>query len=171
MGGYKLTVVGLDKVLAKLDVKAMEEDIQLALNDFGLRVVKEAKVLAPKDEGQLTRSINFEPEKLSVTISVNTDYAAYIEFGTRKFAAIYVSTLPAQWQQFAIKFKGYAPGSFADFVKRIMAWVKRKGINEEAAYPIVRKILLEGIKPQPFLYPAFNNQTLLLIKDLENLLQ
>ncbi len=170
MGGYKLTVTGLDAVIAKLDVKTFEQQIQGALDEFGLRVVREAKLLAPKDEGFLARSINFDPGKLSVTISVNTDYAAYIEFGTRKFAAAYVSTLPAQWQEFAAQFKGSQPGSFAEMIQRLMGWVKRKGIPETAAYPIVLKILREGIKPQPFLYPAFNSQTPILIKDMESLL-
>ena len=170
MGSYKLTITGVNEILAKLNVKAMEQDIQLALNDFGLRVVQQAKTLTPKDEGYLARSINFTSETLSVTINVNVDYGAYIEFGTRKFAAAYVSTLPSQWQQFAQQFRGSQPGSFGEFVQRIMAWVKRKGIPEEAAYPIVLKILREGIKPQPFLYPAFTNQTPVLIKDLENLL-
>lgn len=170
MGGYKLTITGLDKVLAKLDTKTMEADIQLALDDFGLRVVREAKTLAPKDEGFLARSINSESSKLAVTISANTDYAAYIEFGTRKFAAAYVSTLPPEWQQFAAQFKGAQEGSFAEFIFRIMGWIKRKGIPEEAAYPIAIKILREGIKAQPFLYPSIRNQTKLLIEDLEALL-
>lgn len=171
MGGYKLTITGLDKVLAKLDTKRMEADIQLALDDFGLRVVQEAKGLVPKDEGFLARSINSEPGKLSVTISANTDYAAYIEFGTRKFAAAYVATLPPEWQQFASQFRGAQEGSFAEFIFRIMAWVKRKGIEESAAYPIAIKILREGIKAQPFLYPSIQHQTPLLIKDLESILE
>jgi len=170
MGGYKLEVTGLNEILAKLDVKSMEADIQLALNDFGFRVVKEAKTLTPKDEGYLARSINSEPSKLSITISANTDYAAYIEFGTRKFAAAYVSILPPDWQAFASQFKGSSPGSFVDFIKRIMAWVKRKGIPETAAYPIALKILRDGIKPSPFLFPAYEHQRPLLIKDLEALL-
>jgi hypothetical protein len=170
MGGYKLEITGLNEILAKLDTKTMEAEIQLALDDFGLRVVREAKLLVPKDEDYLARSINSDPGKLSVTISANTDYAAYIEFGTRRFAAAYVSTLPAEWQQFAAQFKGSQPGSFGDFIKRIMAWIKRKGIDEAAAYPIAIKILREGIKAQPFLYPAIRNQTPLLIKDLEDIL-
>lgn len=170
MGGYKLEITGVNEIIVKLNIDRMEKFIQGALDDFGFRVVKDAKLRAPKDEGYLARAINSESGKLSVTISVNTDYAAYIEFGTRRFAAVYVSTLPADWQAFARQFQGSQPGSFADFIRRIIAWVKRKGIDEDAAYPIALKILREGIKPQPFLYPAFQKQKPLLIKDLEDLL-
>lgn len=170
MGGYKLEIKGINDVLAKLDVDKFEKDIQAALDDFGLRVVKQAKILAPVDEGRLRQSINSTPGKLSVTIDVNVDYAAYIEFGTRKFAAAYVSSLPPDWQAFAAQFKGASGGSFAEMIQNLMKWVKRKGIDEKAAYPIVLKILREGVRPHPFLYPSVENQRAILIKDLENLL-
>lgn len=167
-----IVITGLDSILKQLDVKKFEQDIQLSLNDFGQRVVKKAKELAPTDEGGwLQQSINTESGKLSVTIEANVNYAAYIEFGTRKFAAAYVSSLPADWKTFAAQFQGPGGGTFAEFIKSIMAWVKRKGIDEELAYPIALKILREGIKPQPYLYPAIKDETPLLLKDLQNLLQ
>ena len=154
MAGIELK--GLDKVLKMIDIKAKEPDVQLILNDFGQRVVKDAKETASlnKDTGVMGGAINTTPGKLSVTIDVRVDYAAYQEFGTRKFAAQYVGALPAEYKQFAAQFKGGGSGSFQELVMRLVRWCKAKGIEESAAYPIAKKILIEGIPAQPFLIPA-----------------
>jgi len=44
--------------------------------------------------------------------------------------------------------------------------MRNKGIEERFLFPIMMKILRVGIRPQPFLYPAWKNNT---IKFLENL--
>ena len=168
MAGINLT--GLDKVLKMIDIKAKEPDVQLILNDFGQRVVTDAKILVPKDEGKLGQSINTTSGKLSVTINVNADYAAYQEFGTRKFAAQYVGSLPAEYKQFAAQFKGGGSGSFQELVMRLVRWCKAKGIEESAAYPIAKKILFEGIPAQPFLIPSLEKNRQQLIKDFEDLI-
>lgn len=132
------------------------------LNRFGTKTVADAKRLVPFDEGLLARSIshtNATPQKLSVGVVVAANYGAYLEFGTRKFAAQYVASLPPLWQQYAASFKGKSGGSYNDFILRITDWVKRKGIakgddTDQIAYLIARKILREGIRPQPFLFPA-----------------
>jgi HK97 gp10 family phage protein len=140
MGGYKLEISGIDELVGKLDVKKFEDDIQLALNDYILRVESEAKQLVPKDIGGgigLAASITHDFEKLSGTISVNKDYAAYVEFGTGPFASQYVPSLPQEWQDYAAKFY----------------------VNGQGHTPA-----------QPFLFPAIENQKALLKKDLEHLI-
>lgn len=190
MGTFNASIKGLDEVIAKLDVNKFRDDIQNAFDAFGQSVVTSAKLKAPVDEGGLKNSINATPGNLSITIGVNKDYAAYVEFGTRKFAASYVSSLPTDWKTFAAQFKGKTGGSFMSFFYVILKWVQRKGIaahktksggrsnskasiqaEYSAAYFIALKIIREGIKPHPFLYPAFNEHQPQLIKDLENLLQ
>jgi len=128
---------------------------------------------------------------MSLSITVAANYAAYMEFGTRKFAAAYVSTLPQDWKAYAATFKGSGGGTFDEFIMRLMAWVKRKGIGEtfdiktrrrvrqgkqsaattrEAdAYAIALHILRHGIRPHPFLYPAVKAHTPGLIKDIQNI--
>ncbi len=170
MSGFNVSVTGLDEALRKLDVKKFNQDINDELTAFGFDVVRDAKQLVPVDEGFLKNSINSVNENLAVTIVVNADYAAYVEFGTRKFAAAHIATLPADWQTFAAQYKGSGGGSFKEFVMRLTAWCKRKGIEEKAAYPIARAILINGIKAQPFLYPAYEKNRIELIKRLKNLL-
>jgi len=173
MAGSVIKIEGLEKTLARFDIKKYEPQIQVCFNNFGIRVEVWAKngvdgsKGAPHDEGMLKRSIFQQPGRLSNTFGASADYASFQEFGTRKFAASYVATLPADWQTFARQFKGGSIGSFEQFVMSLVGWCKRHGISEKAAYPIAIKILRNGIKPQPFLYPAFNKAKDLLIKDLQ----
>lgn len=111
-----------EKVLSKIDDE---------LNTFGISTVAMAQRLCPVDEGHLRNSISFTPVKKEgstryVDIVVATDYAAYVEFGTRKFAANYVATLPQEWRAMAAEHKGKAGGTLSEFIQRIMAWVQRK---------------------------------------------
>ncbi len=169
MGGSFIKIEGLDKALARFDIKKYEPKIQQCFDKFGLRVELQAKQNAPVDEGRLKNAIFQEPAKLSSTVGCSVNYAAFVEFGTRKFAAEYVSSLPSDWQLYASQARGGGTGTFEEFLARIMGWCKRHGISDKAAYPIALKILREGSKPQPFLYPAFNQAKDQLLKDLENI--
>ncbi len=169
-----IKIKGLDEVIAKFDKIAQEtaDEVNGELDAFGQAVVKDAKGLVSansSDEGGLLRSIDSSVGSLNVTITARQNYAAYIEFGTRKFAASYISSLPSDWQSFAATFKGESQGSFREFMIAIMGWVKRKGIEEKAAYPIARKILREGIRPKPFLYPSIVRELPKLEKRIENI--
>lgn len=188
MGGSFVKIEGLKETLARFDVKKYEPQIQQSFDKFGLRVELAAKQAVPVDEGRLKGSIFQQPGRLSSTVGASAAYAAYVEFGTRKFAAAYVSTLPATWQELAAKAKGKGGGSFEQFVLRIFEWVKRKGIastptasgaasrsrsaaaaQKQAAYLIARKIIREGIKRQPYLYPAVNMASKKLLEDLNKI--
>lgn len=170
----------------------VEAEIGKELNAFGLSTVADAKRFAPVDEGVLRNSIGFKKEKLKVTITVNVNYAAYLEFGTRRFAAAYVSSLPQDWQTFAATFKGKGGGTMDEFIMRIFEWVKRKGIGATynvqthrrdkqgkqtadttdyaTAYAITMHILRNGIRPHPFLYPAYEKNRVELITNIKNAL-
>lgn len=115
-------------------------------------VNREAKVNAPKNYGKLAQSIinNVSNGGLRVDIEVGVAYGAFVEFGTGTYVRV-----PAELQQEAMKFKGYKSGSFDDFLEAISDWCRRKGIPKEAWYPIAMSIRQNGIKPQPYLYPAF----------------
>lgn len=170
MAGSVIKIEGLEKTLARFDVKKYEPQIQQCFNNFGIRVQNQAIQAAPVDESGIKNSIRQDPIKLGSEITVGANYASFQEFGTRKFAAAYISTLPADWQTFARQFKGGGgSGSFEDFVMSLVGWCKRHGISEKAAYPIAIKILRNGMKPQPFLYPAFNTNKKKLLEDLNNI--
>lgn len=192
MSGFKITLKGMDEVLKQLDVENIKKEVKLELETFGQDVERDAKLLAPVDEGFLKSMIYHKATETNTMIGMevgcNADYAAYLEFGTRKFAAAYVGTLPPDWQVFAAQYKGSRGGGFSELVRRITEWVKRKGFaaqitksgarsksknsqkqEEQAAYVIARSILINGVKPHPFLYPAVTKNTKPLIDRLRKL--
>jgi len=195
MAGFKLELEGVDESFAKLDSKELIVAIQKELSIFGEATVADAKQLAPVDEGRLRNSIQYQQvSPLAIEIMVNVDYAAYVEFGTRKFASAYVSTLPADWQAFAQTFKGTGTGgSFEDFVLKLVKWVQHKGIGQTfnvathkrdkiggqshgttdyaTAYQIARWIVIMGVRPHPYLYPAFQKNKVIFLNKLKELLR
>ena len=183
LDGIKGTIADVERI-----AKDSQQRTKIALVDFGTKVEADAKRDAPADEGKLRNSINSVYRDGEVSINVTADYAAFMEFGTRKFAAKYVATLPADWKAYAATFKGGGGGSFDQFIQAIMAWVRRKGIGadttssgnvsnsrssldkqQQAAYWIAINILQNGIKPKPFLFPAVKRHTPELIKDINEI--
>jgi len=181
---------GLDGLMISINktIKQAEAETNKALDKFQSNVVKEAKQLVPKNEGRLWNSISGSVSNMQAKVVVTADYAAYLEFGTRKFAAKYVATLPQDWQTYAAKFRGNreGKGTFDQFIQDIMQWVRQKGIGglqtksgniseskssldamQSAAYAIALNILQNGIRPQPFLYPAVKKHTPVLISDIK----
>ena len=202
-----LKIKGLDAAIKNANkiASTARKETQYALNDFAERTAKDAKALAPADEGGIRGAIATRRGELSASVVVAKDYAAFMEFGTRKYAEQYVSSLPADWRQFAEQFKGSTGGTFDEMLQRILEWVRRKKIDvvnrqtdqqydaesgnviytkkirvkksvretmeEKAAYAIAIKILREGIKPQPFVYPAVNANIDQLNKDMNNVIK
>lgn len=169
-----LTIGNLDKVLA--EIKAYPKDIENVINNefkaFAVETSNDAKRLAPVNEGALRESINFDTGNLFLHVGAYIEYAAYLEFGTKSFAAAYVASLPEDWQAFAAEHKGGEGGTFAELIQAIMKWVQLKGIAtgkdiEQASYLIARKIVRDGIRAQPFLYPAFEKNKIELIENLK----
>jgi len=195
----KIEVKGFDALIKRFDTLSKESQtkVQSALNTFADATAQDAKSLVSSkqitDEGALLRSISPLYGQGSAGVVANSKYAAYMEFGTRKFATSYISSLPAEWSTYANQFKGPAGGTFKEFVLSIMAWMKRKGIkggtysvktrrrkgnkaqkeaeDKSVAYAIAKKILRDGIKERPFIYPAVNKNLPKLRKDLKELLK
>lgn len=190
-----ITVSNLDVTVKTLSdfTKTKRPFIQKALNDCADRVASDAKQLVSQnssDTGKLMGSIQPEYGDGSSRVVVNSNYAAYIEFGTRKFAAQTVSSLPTDWKTYASSFRGPTGKGFDELVKNITAWVKRKNINfgrysvktkrrlgsketrqkedQNTIRMIVLSILKNGIRAKPFLYPSVNKNIPKLITDLKN---
>ena len=167
----ELQVKGLDALIRKMDklAAAAKTEVQAELNDWADTTSQNAKSLVSansSDEGMLLRSINPNYGNGFASVTASAKYAAYVEFGTRKYAAAYVSSLPADWQTYAATFKGSTGGTFKEFLLSIMGWVSRKGIDKKAAYPIARSIMINGIKARPFLYPSVQKTLPVLKKNL-----
>jgi hypothetical protein len=190
MSSINFTIQNLDATLA--EIKAYPQDAERIITNefkiFGQNVANDAKRNAPVDEGRLREMIFSEAFPMEVSIIAGVDYAAYVEFGTKAFAAEYVASLPQDWQTYAATFKGGGgKGSFQQFFDAILRWVERKGIastfsvktrqksqssasknnEKQAAYAIAMHILKYGIHPQPYLYPAFEKNKAELIENLK----
>jgi hypothetical protein len=168
----QLEVKGLDGLIKKFDQLAKETQVgvNLALEAWANKTAQDAIQLVSansSDEGGLKNSIKPSHGNGYGKVTATSRYAAYIEFGTRKFAASYVSTLPSDWASYAATFKGRAGGTFEEFLLSIMKWCGRKGIDQDAAYSIARSIMINGIRPKPYLYPSVNKNLPLLIKDIK----
>lgn len=169
-------------VEGKISAEKLKEACKNALGKMSEDIVNDAKSNLRSQKaintGSLVNSIYADPvtDNLTLNIIAGAPYASYIEFGTRKFAAEYVASLPKDWQTLASQYKGKAGGTFEELVKNIAIWVGQKGIagrysvktrkrlgnqatkekeNMEAAYPIALKIVKNGIRARPYLYPAY----------------
>lgn len=188
----KIDMKGLDGIMVAINkpIKEAEAGTHKALVTFAKAVEKDAKRDAPANEGNLRNSIVGTVSGLQAKVTVTANYAAYLEFGTRKFAAKYVATLPPDWKAYAATFKGKGGGTFDEFIQDIMQWVRVKGIGgiqtksgatstskssldamQQAAYAIALNILQNGIRPQPFLFPAVQRHTPKLIDDIKKVFE
>jgi HK97 gp10 family phage protein len=168
----ELQVKGLDALIRKMDNLAsnVQKEVQAELNDWADTTSQNAKSLVSansSDEGLLLRSINPNYGNGTASVTASAKYAAYVEFGTRKYAAAYVGSLPADWQAYAATFKGSTGGTFKQFVESLMAWGSRTGkMDPKYAYVAALKILREGVKARPFLYPSVQKTLPVLKKNL-----
>lgn len=77
---------GLDEILAKLDKISSSANIEQALGQACALVERTAKQKAPKDTGELRRSITSKVDGLTGVVFTPLEYAPYVEYGTGLFA-------------------------------------------------------------------------------------
>ena len=75
-------VAGVMQALTDLDGL----DLTQALGKAGALVERGAKMKCPKDLGNLARSIQYDVEGNTCTVSAPLEYAPYVEYGTGLFA-------------------------------------------------------------------------------------
>jgi|GEM_PF-900892 len=153
-------IVGIDELRQRL-YRAQDKlvrDVDRELRDGSQAIVAEAKQRAPGDQGTLRQQIDYhQVEALRYEITSNAEYSPYIEFGTMEKVRI-----PDGLEEYAAQFKGnFASGLYSEAngltaKEAIFAWCQRKGIDEKLWYPIYVSIMVHGITPQPFFFPAFN---------------
>ena len=158
----------LQRALRKLEQAGSEIRAKGELEiERSARIIEsQAKRNAPTGaNNRLKTSIDVRGSKLTREVYTDVKYAPYVEFGTKSKVEI-----PPGLEGYAMQFKG-GGGSFEDFEKNIKVWAKRKGIPEEAVYPIMKSILHKGVKAQPFLFPAFFAEQPQLLKRLKKVLR
>jgi HK97 gp10 family phage protein len=186
-----LKINGMDKLfndLNKLSEK-IKTEVALEMNASALNIQNNAKKNAPVNFGVLRNSIELVEElgggKLIYTVGSKLSYAPYIEFGTGGKV-----TIPNGYENFARQFKGKQGGTFQQMLNALVEWVKRKGLvgtysvktqkrtgnkkiqskqNESAAYAIAISILKKGLRPQPFLIPAYEQEIPKLKEKIKNI--
>lgn len=75
--------VEVDLSKLNLDTGAIENVISKELEDTSNKIERTAKELVPVDTGDLKNSITAKGGGLKYEITADTDYAAYIEYGTK----------------------------------------------------------------------------------------
>lgn len=176
-----MRVEGVDRLLRQMQQlggdyeKAAKGEVQANAR----LISSEAKKKAPANFGKLKQSIG--PEKTPQTKGLNwsivarESYAAYVEFGT----GIKVD-VPVEMAEIAQQFKGGSTGNFDEFLDSIKDWADKKGIKpnigvdpdqydyEQMYYLIAVSILNNGLRPQPYLYPAWKENKDKLLPALQN---
>lgn len=77
---------GLNEVLRSIEAIADTSDIEAALGQACALVERSAKQKAPKDTGELRRSITSKVENMQGIVYTPLEYAPYVEYGTGLFA-------------------------------------------------------------------------------------
>jgi HK97 gp10 family phage protein len=170
---FALSLSGMKELEGKLKnlTTALKVDVGDEINASVIKIENQAKRLAPVNFGQLRGSIaHSKDSELTYSVAANASYSAYVEFGTGPQVNV-----PADFKSYAQQFKGKSGGKFKDMVEALTLWVKRKGIgngknDKGLAYVIALSILRKGMRPQPFLVPAYEMEKPKLIQRLNKLL-
>ena len=124
-----------------------------------------ARSMAPLNDGALRASINKDGKDGKYEVFASANYAAYVEFGTRKKVQI-----PAGLEQYAAQFKGPGGGSAEDAKAAIYEWCRKKGIPEDNWWGVFIGIMTQGIKAHPFLFPSVDEEQPKFFERLKNIL-
>ena len=165
MATITIDIKGMTEALGKFDKygKKVQAEIKDEVGASALKIYSDAKKLAPVNLGTLRNTIYLVEQSVSQTkfmfsVGASAKYAPFIEFGTGGKVSI-----PTGYESYASQFKGKTGGTFKEMVLALTEWVQKKGIasgkqSKSAAYMIALSILRKGLRPQPFLIPAFEQE-------------
>lgn len=174
---FSVNIEGFEELKKKLSdaPDKLQKYLNAEIQDGAQAIANEAKQRAPSDQGILrnligAHKINVQAPDVAWEVSSLADYSAFLEFGTRENVQI-----PEGMEEFASQFKGdFAAGTLSEAVvslltakEAIFAWCKRKGIDEKLWYPIYVSIMVHGIKPRPYFFPAAAHQKPIIMARLE----
>lgn len=171
-----LKLMGVEKVIAAIkDVNSeLNVKIDAEIDAQAQSIATRAKRKAPVNFSELRNSIGTEKvSNLKYTVFANAYHAPYIEFGTVTVKNV---SVPPELTEIAAAVKGRASrGNFASMVEAIYVWGTKKKIikkgDKNHAVNIARKIMINGIAPQPFLWPSFLEVRPKLISRLQTILK
>ena len=183
--GFALDISGvkqIQKAIEQMDKRSVEV-LSKELKASALNIQKAAKRMAPGFDGKLRQSINVDiSNDLFKSVFSTVRYAPYVEFGTKKKAM--TDPVHKGWESYAAQFRGKGKGDYYDFLQAILRWVQKKKLAQitnsytgrkstkkadllYVAQFIAYRIIKNGIAPQPFFIPAYEQEKPKLIKRLK----
>jgi phage protein, HK97 gp10 family len=165
---FEIRTDGLDKLLKKLGPKGQKDLLGEVSSEFEIKandIRNEAVSRVSVDQGFLRNSIKTDGKDLTWMIDVTADYASYQEFGTKTLANV-----PSELRDLAVSVNT-GKSSYKSFKQAIFEWIKRKGIPEQALWPIMAKIMNVGVHPRPFMGPAIKKIEPTIQKDIDKVIQ
>lgn len=167
---FKFEIKGLAQLQNKLNAlpAKIKKEVGAEIQDGARRINGKQLRLVSVDEGGIKQStVVMKVSELEVELLSSKHYAPFMEFGTKKRVRI-----PAEVQEFAAQFNIKGPNiGFDAFLSIVTAWVKRKGIDSKASYPIALSILRHGVKPHPFFFDPFFKERDVIVKNVEAVLK
>jgi HK97 gp10 family phage protein len=178
MAGFTFDIGNLSEVIKKLNTldAKVQQGVKDEISSSALNIQSGAKRLAPVNFGTLRNSIYLKEQIVEkgivFTVGAKASYAPYVEFGTGGKVSI-----PVGYEELAGSFKGRKGGKLDDMVEALMRWGIAKGYIQSGegakrhAFFMALKILKNGLRPQPFLIPAFEAEKPKLIKNILNVMK
>lgn len=124
------------------------------LMDGAANIAFEAAQRAPGNLGRLKGAIGSEKTApFNYRVYARTDYAPYVEFGTRAQVVI-----PPGLEAYAAQFMASSAVTAQSAKEAIFKWCKERGIEDGAWYAIYISIMVNGSRPHPFFFPAVDRQ-------------
>jgi hypothetical protein len=170
--GITIDLEGLNEVLSKVrdasdDIKS---EVDNEIQDSTLKMVQNAKRLAPKNLGRLAGAIGQEKIKeLEYEYSCGVEYAPYVEFGTKTYVRV-----PNGFEALAASARG-GKGGAGSLFENIKKWLEKKNrglkgkeLDNRARF-VSYIIAKKGIKPQPFFIPPYEFYKKELIKTIKTI--
>jgi HK97 gp10 family phage protein len=189
---FTIELVGFDATLKRMKAMGVNVsgEVSKEISASSENIALDAARRAPVSDGFLRRSITSKKEgRLSYSVIAGVFYAPYVEFGTKKYVDV-----PTGLEAYAAQFRGKRKGDFGDLVLAIYKWVRKNGIGgigirqlksgkrkgqfrkisrraQDDQYIIIARaiayvIAKKGIKPNPFMWPAFLKEKPNLIKNI-----
>ena len=156
--GITIDLEGLNEVLSSIKEASDEikSEVDNELQDATLKMVQDAKRIAPKNLGRLAGAIGqIKIDDLQYEYICDIEYAPYVEFGTKKYVRV-----PKGLEGYAAQFRG-GKGGGGKLFDKIKEWLSKKDkslkgkeLDNRARY-ISFIIAKNGIKPQPFFFPPY----------------
>ena len=165
--------IGGDALKKKLDEVAGEKSAKVfksLVDDTAFFIHEQAvnhiKKNVKQGTGHLIKSMRVDTSGIDFAIVRNdAEYAPYVEFGTAKRVIV-----PQEFSGIASQIRSRPTKSFKEGLQAIKDWCKRLGIPERSAYPIFMSILRTGVRPRPFLYPAYKMGVRYILKETKKVI-